>query len=104
MLFRFFIERGVTLHLNKLKFPLPKDALCQVYLKFANPFWRRRWMCKVFDKHDNDDDDNGQILIRKAHDPSAQVSEMFFTQTIGLDVHSLQMLFLHSLRGAGSFQ
>ena len=30
------------LHLNKLEFPLPKDALCQVWLKLAQWFWRRR--------------------------------------------------------------
>ena len=26
-------EKGVALHLNKLEFPLPKDALCQTWLK-----------------------------------------------------------------------
>ena len=28
-------EKGVALHLNKFKCPLPKDALCQVWLKLA---------------------------------------------------------------------
>ena len=32
---------GGALHLNKLETPLPKDALCQVWLKLAQWFWRR---------------------------------------------------------------
>ena len=28
------------LHLNKLEFPVPKDGLCEVWLKFAQWFWR----------------------------------------------------------------
>ena len=35
-------KEGVTLHLNKLESPLPSDALCQVWLKSAQWFWRRR--------------------------------------------------------------
>ena len=34
-------ERCVALHLNKLESPLPKDALCQVWLKLTHWFWRR---------------------------------------------------------------
>ena len=43
LLFRNYLsfEKGVALHLNKLEFPLPKDALCQVWLKLAQRFWRR---------------------------------------------------------------
>ena len=33
----------MVLHLNKLESPSPKDALCQVWLKLAQWFWRRRW-------------------------------------------------------------
>ena len=40
----FPFERGVTLHLNKLKYPLPKDVLCLLWLKLW--FWRRRWKCE----------------------------------------------------------
>ena len=29
------LEKGVALHLNKLEYPSPKDALCQVWLKLA---------------------------------------------------------------------
>ena len=36
------LEKGMSLHLNKLEFPLPKDALCQVWLKFAKWFLRRK--------------------------------------------------------------
>ena len=39
------LEKGRALHLNKLESPLPKDALCQVWLIFAQLFWRRRWKC-----------------------------------------------------------
>ena len=36
------LEKGAALHLNKLESPSPKDALCQVWLKLAQWFWRRR--------------------------------------------------------------
>ena len=42
------LEEGGALHLNKLESPSPKDALCQVWLKLAHWFWRRRWKCKKF--------------------------------------------------------
>ena len=38
--------KGVALHLNKLESPSAKDALCQVWLKLAQWFWRRRWNVK----------------------------------------------------------
>ena len=34
------LEKGGAYHLNKLESPLPKDALCQVWLKLAQWFWR----------------------------------------------------------------
>ena len=37
------LEEGGVLHLNKLESPSPKDALCQVWLKMAQWFWRRRF-------------------------------------------------------------
>ena len=44
-LFRNYIplEKGGALHLNKLESPSPNDALCQVWLKLAQWFWRRRF-------------------------------------------------------------
>ena len=33
-------EKGVALHLTKLKAPSPKDALCQIWLKLAQWFWK----------------------------------------------------------------
>ena len=41
-LFRNYIplEKGGALHLNKIESPLPKDALCQVWLKLAQWFWK----------------------------------------------------------------
>ena len=42
-LFRYYLplEKGVVLHLSKLEFPSPKDALCLVWLKLALLFLRR---------------------------------------------------------------
>ena len=61
------LEKGRALHLNKLEFPSPKDALCQVWLKLTQWFWRRRWKCEKFTTMPTTTTDNGQILIRKAH-------------------------------------
>ena len=36
------LEKGVALHLNKLESSQPKDDLCQVWLKYAQCFWRRK--------------------------------------------------------------
>ena len=36
------LEKGRALYFNKLESPSPKDALCQVWLKLAQWFWRRR--------------------------------------------------------------
>ena len=43
-LFRYIhlLEKGGALNLNKLESPSPKDALCKVWLKLAQWFWRRR--------------------------------------------------------------
>ena len=38
------LEKGGALHLNKLESPSPKDALCQVWLKLVQWFWRRRFL------------------------------------------------------------
>ena len=38
------LEKGMALHLNKLESPSPKDALCKVWLKMAQWFWRRRFL------------------------------------------------------------
>ena len=71
------LEKGRTLYLNKLESPSPKDALCQVWLKLAQWFWRRRWKYEKFTTTTTmttttmttttTTTDNGQILIRKAH-------------------------------------
>ena len=38
------LEKDVALHLNKLEFLSPKDALCQVWLKLAQQFWRTKFL------------------------------------------------------------
>ena len=56
LLFRHYLplEKGMALHLNKLKSPPPKDALCQVWLKLAQWFWRRRLQCEKFTDRQTD--------------------------------------------------
>ena len=46
LLFRNYLtlEKGGVLHFNKLESPSPKDALCQVWLKLAQWFLRRRFL------------------------------------------------------------
>ena len=38
------LEKGGALHLNKHEYPSPKDAMCQVWLKLAQWFLRRRFL------------------------------------------------------------
>jgi hypothetical protein len=38
------LERGNPLYLNKLGIIPPKDDLCQVSLKLAKLFWRKRFL------------------------------------------------------------
>ena len=38
------LEKDVALHLNTLEPFSPKDALCQVWLKLAPLFWKRRFL------------------------------------------------------------
>ena len=38
----------MVLHMSKLESPLPKDALCQVWLKLTHWFWRRRLICEMY--------------------------------------------------------
>ena len=38
------LEKGGALHLNKFESPSPKNALCQVWLKLAKWFLRRRFL------------------------------------------------------------
>ena len=46
LLFRYYLplEKGYPRSVNKLIFPLSKDDLCQVWLKLAQWFWRRRFL------------------------------------------------------------
>ena len=54
------LEKGGALHLNKLESPPPKDVLCQVWLKLAQWFWRRRWKCEKFTDRQTDGRTNGR--------------------------------------------
>jgi hypothetical protein len=47
LLFRYYLALGkgvIVFHLYNSESPLPKDALCQVWLKLAWWFWRRRFL------------------------------------------------------------
>ena len=51
--FRYYLplERGMALYLNKLEYPPPKDALCQVWLILAQWFWLSLihiWRCRRY--------------------------------------------------------
>ena len=62
------LEKCGVLHLNKLESPSPRDTLCQVWLKLAQWFWRRRWKCEKFtDRQTDGPTDDGRQVIRKAH-------------------------------------
>ena len=58
---------------NKIDSPLPKVALCQVWLNLAQWFWRRRWKCESLqtdwqtDGQRDGQTDHRQQAIRKAH-------------------------------------
>ena len=70
------MEKGVVLRLNQIESPLPKDALCQVWSKLAQCFWRRRFFNFV----------NVFLLFRyylpigKGQDPSFEQTWIYFTQ------------------------
>ena len=46
------LKKGGALHLNKLESPLPQNALCKVWLKLGQWFWRRRFL-KIFNVFHN---------------------------------------------------
>ena len=49
------LEKGVTLHFNRLEPPSPKEALCQGWLKLAQWFWRNIFLnfVNVFSRFHN---------------------------------------------------
>ena len=73
MYFHFFVivspwKRVEPFILKKIESPSPKDALCQVWLKLAQWFCRRRWKCKKFTTTNTTITktmENWQILFRK---------------------------------------
>ena len=69
LLFRNYLplKKGGALHLNKLESSSHKDALCQVWLKLAQWFWRRRWKCEKFTPTTTTTTADNGLLIRKAH-------------------------------------
>ena len=68
------LEKGGTLHLYKLESPSPKDALCQVWLKLAYWFWRRRFLkfVNLFSLFRNylPLEKGGALLLNKLESPS----------------------------------
>ena len=85
LLFAYYLplEKGEAFHLKKLESPLPMYASCQVWLKMAKWFWRRRWNFVKFTtmqqqrrQRQQQDDDGQQTDFdqKKSFDLSAQVS------------------------------
>ena len=79
----------MVLHLNKLESLSSKDALCQVWLKLVQRFWRRRWKCEKFtDGRTDERMDRRTDRRRTTGDQesslklSAQVSYKWFSETI----------------------
>ena len=73
------LEKGGALYLNKLESLPPKNALCQVWLKLAQWFWRGRLKCEKFttNNNNNNDNDDGQrtdIHQKSSLEPSVQVT------------------------------
>ena len=84
--FRYFViiihwER--TLYLYKCEYHWTEDALCQVWWKLTQLFWRRRWKCEMFTNRRTDD---GQQAIRKTHLSFAvdTVRIIFFSKELSL--------------------
>jgi hypothetical protein len=70
LLFRYYLPLGKAsvLHLYNSESSLPKDDLCQLWLKLAQRFWRISWKCKsLTDRRQMDGrTDDGKKAIRKA--------------------------------------
>ena len=75
----------MALYLQKLEFPSPKDALCKVWLKLAQQFWRRRSKCEKL----TDGQQKGQTNSQ--------------TQKTGNQKSSLSLLAQVSLKGANFY-
>ena len=75
LLFRNYLplQKGRALYLNKLESPSPKDALCQVWLKLAKWFWRRRWKCESL-RQQRQRQRRTNFDQKSSLEPSAQVS------------------------------
>ena len=66
-------KRPWPFHLNKLESSSSKDALCQVWLKLAQWFWRRRWKVKSL-RTDGRTDRRTTGNEKRSPELSAQVS------------------------------
>ena len=70
------LEKGGALHLNKVEYPSPKDAMCQIWLKLAQWFWRRRffYFINVFSLFRNyrNFEKGGDLHLNKLESPSSK--------------------------------
>ena len=67
------LQKRMDLHLYKLKSPLPKDALCQVWLQLAQWFLRKRRKCEKFTDRQMDRQTHDK-WSESFHEFSAQMS------------------------------
>ena len=70
-LFRNYLpfEMGGPFIWEKIESPSPKDALCQIWLKLAQWFWRRRWKCEKFTDRQTTDDRGSEKKLTWAFRP-----------------------------------
>ena len=77
-LFRNYLPlgKGVILHLKKFESPLNNDALCQVWLRLAQWFWRRRFLNFVniflFFRNYIPLEKGGVLHLKKVESPSSK--------------------------------
>ena len=80
------LGKSMALHLKKTIISSPTDALCKVWLKLAQWFWRRRWNCEKFTERQMDDRrsekltwafNSGELKIQaQSHDDNSIILEV----------------------------
>jgi hypothetical protein len=77
LLFCYYLPLGnrIVLHLYNSEFSLPKDDLCQLWLKLAQRFWRRNWKSKsLTDRRQTDGQTDGQTTDKSDQKSSLELS------------------------------
>ena len=93
------LEKDGTHHLDRFDSLVPKDHLCQVWLKLALWFWRRRWKCEIFTTTTI----RSEIFLNWTRSNKQSVNEFTISYTNILILFPLQLMytiffFLHSFK------